>query len=161
VAAIFTFHFNLPSKAMSTEGGDRLPITRGEIYIETDDGYFPCPGWGDRLLSVISHWIGNIIIMLDPKYGEQTVTNYFMNGPYFFDLQKIGKDRINIRFMRRIGESEAREEIPSLTIAFAEYCDALLSLTESIIRDPSFQWLEKAQTRINFERSVAKLRASL
>lgn len=158
---MFTFHFSLPSKVVSAERGDRLPITRGEIYIETDNGYFPSFGWSDRLLSVISHWIGNILVMLDLKYGEQTIPNYFMNGPYFFDIQKREKDRITIRFMRRIGESEATEEIPSITVAFAEYCDALLSLSESIIRDPSFRRLEKEQTRINFEQSVAKLRASL
>lgn len=158
---MFTFHVSLPSKVMSTEGGDYLSITRGEIYVETDHGYFPCLGWSDRLLSVISHWIGNLIIMTDPKYEEQTVTNSFMNGPYFFESQKSEKDRINIRFMRRIGESEATEELPSLTIAFAEYCNALLFLTEGIIGDPGFQWLEKEQARINFERSVAKLRASL
>lgn len=158
---MFTFHFSLPSKVISAGGGNSLSITRGEIYIETDYGYFPSIGWSDRLLSVISQWIGNIIIMLDPKHGEQTVTNYFMNGPYFFDIQKIGKDRIKIRFIRRIGESEEIEEIPFLNIAFADYCDALLCLTENVIRDPGFQWLEKEQARINFERSVAKLRASL
>lgn len=158
---MFTFHCSFPSQVRSAEGGKRLSRTSGEIYIETDAGYFPCLGWGDRLLSVISHWIGNLLFVFDAKYEGQAVTNYFMNGPYFFDMQKIGADRMNIRFVRRIGESEAKEEIPSITMGLAEYGEALLDLTEDIIRDSGFQWFEDEQTRSNFERSVAKLRVSL
>lgn len=158
---MFTFHFSLPATNLSAEGETRLSSTSGEIYIETDDGYFPCLGWSDRLLSVISTWMGNIIIMLDSGDTEQRFLNYFMNGPYFFEVQKKEEGRLTLRFVKQIGESKEREELPSITLALTDYYDALLHLAANVIRDPGFQRLENEQTRSNFERSVAKLRASL
>ena len=158
---MFTFHYSLPFDVMNVEANHHPSKTSGEIYLETDDGYFPCLGWRDRFLSVISHWIGNCIRMVSPNEEEQQETNYFMDGPYFFVVQTRAHCRINIRCMKGFDESEATEQIPSITLAFAEYYNALLSLTESIIKDPGFQWLETEQTRADFEQSVALLRASL
>jgi hypothetical protein len=161
VFPMFTFHFNLPSKRMNAEEPKPLFVDRGEIYIETENGYFPCIGWSDLLLSVVIQWIGNCISMLDMKHGEQNVTNHFMNGPYFFALQKGEEDSIKMRFIKRIGDSEEKEKIPSLNVAFADYCDVLLNLTERIINDPAFQWFGKEQDRTNFKRSIELLRARL
>ena len=158
---MFTFHYSLPFDVMNVEANHHPSKTRGEIYLETDGEYFPCLGWSDRLLNAISLWMSNCINLVHPKNEVQTVTNYFMDGPYFFVVQKRAHGRINIRCMKGFDESEATEQIPSITLAFAEYYNALLSLTESIIKDPGFQWLETEHTRTNFERGVAMLRASL
>ncbi len=155
------FHFHFPSKGICAEGKKSWSENREEIYIETENGYFPSIKWNDLPLSVISMWMSNTMRMLDPQYGEQHMTNYFMDGPYSFDIQKVGKDSIVVRFMRSLGESE-KEEIPSLTIAFTEYCHALLDLAENIIKDPNFEEYGKEQKRIiTFKQSVAKLRAAL
>lgn len=158
---MFTFHFSLPATHGSAERGSSLSSTSGEIYVETDDGYFPCLGWNDRLLSVVSMWMGNLIHMLDPEDAEQRFLHYFMDGPYFIEVQKKEEGRLTLRFVRRIGASKEREELPPITLALTEYSDALLRLAENIIRDPGFQRFENEQRRSNFERSVALLRASL
>jgi hypothetical protein len=154
------FHVHFPSKGIGAEGKKSRSENREEIYIETENGYFPGIGWSDLPLSVVSMWISNTMRMLDPQYGEHFVTNYFMDGPYCFDLQKTEKESIVIRFMRCVGESK-KEKIPSLTIAFTDYCHALLDLAENIISDSDFQWYGKEQERIHFKQSVAKLRAAL
>ena len=158
---MFIFHFSLPLDTRNAEGGASFSRTRGEIYIETDDGNFPCIGWSDRLLSVLNLWMGSMMVMFDPERGEQTVRNHFMNGPYFFEIQKAEEDGITIRFMRRGADGEEREEIPSVRVAFADYRDALLHLLETVIHDSGFQRLEDEPTRRRFEQSVARLRTLL
>lgn len=158
---MFMFHYSLPWDVRSEEESAGHFLTRGEIYIETDEGNFPCIGWNDRLLSVLSLWMGSMMVLLDPERGEQTVRHHFMNGPYFFDIQNTEEERINIRFMRRGADGEEREEMPSVSIAFADYRDALLHLVEAVIHDPGFQRLEDEPTRSRFEQSVARLRTLL
>lgn len=102
-------------------------------------------------------WIGNILKILDPNYGEQNTRNYFMDGPYSFDIQKTENDRIVVKFMRQVGETE-EEEMPLLDIALMDYCNALLALAENILNDPNFQWYGKEQERINFKKGATILR---
>lgn len=134
---------------------------RGEIYIETDAGFFPCFGWSDRLLSVLMLWIGNTLKMLDLDNGEQQTTNYFMNGPYSFDIQRVEKEYLVIKFMRNIGESGKREEMPPLKVALTGYCHALLNFAEGIVYDANLRQFGNEQERIHLQRSVALLRASI
>lgn len=156
---MFTFHFRLASNV--PHRGDTIQfMTRGEVYVETENGYFPCIGWGDLILSSISMWIGNTIRMLDPNDGEVNASNYFMDGPYSIDLQKTGKDQIMVKFIRHIGEAD-KDELPPVNVALMDYCHALLELAENIISDPNFQWYGKEQERINFKQGVSKLKAYL
>lgn len=157
---MLTFHFLLSSKGVRVEDDPNRFMTRGEIYLETEQGFFPCIGWGDRIISSVSMWMSNTIRALDPKYEELHVTNYFMDGPYSFDVQKMENDRIIVKFIKQIGRVE-EEEIPSLNIAFTDYCHALLKVGKNMMSDPNFQWYGKEQERLHFQQNVEMLRTWL
>lgn len=159
---MLTFHFRLPSEDHPKKRANSFFVNRGgEIYIETENGYFPCIGWKDLLLVVVHQWIGNALMMLDQKDEVQNIANYFMDGPYIFTLQKMRKDYIMIHFAKQIGEADEKEEMPPLTIKCADYYNALACLGENIINDPNFHWLGKEQERTHFQQSVVNLRARL
>lgn len=150
---MLTFHSSIPSE----EKADDLFPTWGEIYIETEKGYFPCVGWKDVLSVVAVQWIGNMIRMLDPTYGEQHVVNYFMDGPYYFDLQRIEQDCLNIRFYKNVRGSEKVDTLPSLTTTITEYSNALIRLAEDVMNSSNIQAL-KERDRNNLMRAVALLK---
>jgi hypothetical protein len=158
---MFKFHFSLPEKNPHVEDTPHQLISRGEIYIETENGFFPCIGWSDLTLSVILQWIGNINTLSNQNYKGQVITNYFMDGPYSFDIQKIEKNLIAIRFLKRTRKPDKIEEIPSVNIAFTTYYDALLVLVENLIDDANFQRFGKEQERINLIQSLTRLKALL
>jgi hypothetical protein len=155
---MFTFHFRLSAKDNRTGDDSKRFLTRGEVYIETENGDFPCAGWGDRIFSVLSMWVSNAMRMVDPNYGEQQVTNYSMDGPYSFDLQKMPEDRVLVRFVKRVGAKE-QEEMPMLNISLTDYCHALLALAENFISDPYFQWYGEEQKRMKFQEGVNRFKA--
>ena len=146
---MLTFHFLLSARVVRVEDDTNRFMTRGEIYLETENGYFPCIGWGDRIISSVNMWISNTIKLLDPNYEELMVTNSFMDGPYSFEIQRTKKDRIAVKFIRQVGGVE-KEEIPSLNMAFTDYCNALLKLVENMMSDPNFQRYGKEQERLHF-----------
>ena len=149
---MLTFHVRL-----SAEGGHTEDF--GEIYLETEHGYFPGLGWTDLVWNVVSLWMGNTLQMLDPKDDEPVVTFNFMDGPFVFTLERTEQVGLIMRFLRRPDEPEESEELPSLHTSFAEYGEAFVSLAEQIINDPAFGWLGSEKGRSRFQKFAAELRA--
>ncbi|MBA2680165.1 MAG: hypothetical protein H0U76_17435 [Ktedonobacteraceae bacterium] len=157
---MFVFHFELPTNVSNGED-NQIPPTSGEMYIETENGYFPCIGWSDRLLPVVMQWIGNAIHILDAASGEQHVPHYFMDGPYSFDLQITERDNVTIQFMRHSWEGENREEMPFQTLALVDYSKALFDLTGKLINDPNFHWFGREKERDALRQSLPLLKAAM
>lgn len=159
---MLTFHFSFPSEDYLKKRENSFFVNRGgEIYLETEKGYFPCIGWKDLLLVVAHQWMSNAIMILDQTYEVQNITNYFMDGPYFFTLRSEGKDSIIIHFVEQRGDVYEKEKLPPLAVKRTEYGNALVCLGESIISDPNFHWLGKERERTSFKQTVANLRDRL
>ena len=72
-----------------------FPISRlldTEFYVVCDGVAFPGEGWTDCALSVIAMWIEDIV--RHSGYKKTTYLLYFMEGPYWLEVQQEGEELI-------------------------------------------------------------------
>lgn len=73
-----------------------FPISRlldTEFYVVCDGVAFPGEGWTDCALSVIAMWIEDIV--RHSRYKKKTTyLLYFMEGPYWLEVQQEGEELI-------------------------------------------------------------------
>lgn len=58
------------------------------FFIRTDHGTFPDPYWTDFSLYLLGQWCSDLVRM--PTWENTTCTLYFMDGPYWMEVQKQG-----------------------------------------------------------------------
>src|SRR5437762_807203 len=90
--------FNHVIVAADPKGFQRLPAGRvfGPIHLQVQDTIFPNTSWTDFAVIILHWWLEAIT-----RSGLQTSTDRlaFMDGPYEFDLHKLGGE-FEMRFFR-------------------------------------------------------------
>lgn len=67
---------------------DSSSLIDSVFFVRTDSGSFPYQDWTDFSLCLLSHWCENMLRMPTGKNAKCTL--YFMDGPYWFDVEKKG-----------------------------------------------------------------------
>ena len=67
---------------------DSSTIIDSVFFVRTDSGSFPCQDWTDFSLYLLYQWCENMLRM--PTEENAKCILYFMDGPYWFDVEKKG-----------------------------------------------------------------------
>lgn len=69
----------------------------GTLFIKIGEYFFPDKQWGDLVVGCLSMWLDNAISLCqsDRKYKEKF---YFMDGPYYYIIEKINETKSLVSF---------------------------------------------------------------
>lgn len=99
----------------------------GTFYISINDFYFPCHEWTDLITSVLDGWLFNTLTLLDSSVDS--INFFFMDGPYYFNVSKINKEFIHIKFW----DHEKLITKEPIINSFYNFCEQLLKVTHRVL----------------------------
>ena len=126
-----------------------------EFYIVCDGIAFPCKGWTDCALSVISMWIEDVV-----RHGgnkKDTYILYFMDGPYWLEVQQEGEELI-LRGIEDRKEKEVQFTVSCTMQELRRKLKRTLYKLESIIQtnEGCAGWRERFQPVIDLYKEILR-----
>lgn len=78
-------HFEIISEQTSLEIGEKSIY--GTLFIKIGEKFFPHNQWGDLVVECLNMWVDNAIMLYKGKRGYKEKF-YFMDGPYYYFIEK-------------------------------------------------------------------------